>query len=229
MTERPFLMEMPRRARIIFPEVGVHVVQRGNNRNPCFFRESDYLLYLRLLGKFARRCNCSIHTYCLMTNHVHLFLTPRDADSCAQLMKNVTQHFSQYINRTQGRTGTLWEGRFRSCPVADERYSLACYRYIELNPIRAGIAARLDEYPWSSYGANAGLRRDSLIEPHPAYLALADEPRRRAQRYADLAASGIDAKIVDDIRHATRNSMLLSNQRAKRGRPKKMGSVPIFG
>jgi putative transposase len=204
------------------------VVQRGNNRSPCFYRESDYLLYLRLLGEFANRCGCSIHAYCLMTNHVHLFLTPHGTESCAQLMKNVSQHFSQYINRKQGRTGTLWEGRFRSCLVADERYSLACYRYIELNPVRAGIAARLNEYPWSSYGANAGLRRDSLVAPHPAYLALADEPTRRAERYAELAASGIDGRIIDDIRHATRNSMLLSHQRAKRGRPRKMGSVPIF-
>jgi putative transposase len=204
------------------------VVQRGNNRNPCFYRESDYLLYLRLLGDFASCCGCSIHTYCLMTNHVHLFLTPHGAESCARLMKNVSQHFSQYINRRQGRTGTLWEGRFRSCLVADERYSLACYRYIELNPVRAGIAVRPDEYPWSGYGANAGLRRDSLVTPHPTYLALADEPTRRAERYAELAASRIEGRIIDDIRHATRNSMFLGQQRAKRGRPRKMGSVPIF-
>jgi putative transposase len=208
------------------------VVQRGNNRSPCFYRESDHLLYLRLLGEFASRCGCSIHAYCLMTNHVHLFLTPHDAESCAQLMKNVSQLYSQYINRTQGRTGTLWEGRFRSCLVADERYTLACYRYIELNPVRAGIATGPAEYPWSSYGANAGLRRDSLVTPHLAYLALSDEPTRRAERYAELAANGIDGRIIDDIRHATRNSSLLGRQQAKRGRPRKMekiGSVPIFG
>lgn len=219
---------MPRRARVIVPGVGVHVVQRGNNRGACFFRESDYLLYLRLLGGFASRCGCSIHAYCLMTNHVHLFLTPHGTDSCAQLMKNVSQHFSQYINQRQGRTGTLWEGRFRSCLVADERYSLACYRYIELNPVRAGIATRPAEYPWSSYGMNAGLRRDSLVAPHPAYQALADDPTRRAERYAELASDGIDGRIIDDIRHAIRNATLLGPQRPKRGRPRKMGSVPIF-
>jgi len=220
---------MPRHARIIVPGVGVHVVQRGNNRSPCFFREPDYLVYLRLLGELASRCACSIHAYCLMTNHVHLFLTPHRAESCARLMKNVGQRFSQYINRRQGRTGTLWEGRFRSCLVADERYSLACYRYIELNPLRAGIVVRPDAYPWSSYGANACLRRDSLVIPHPAYLALADDPTRRAERYSELAAGGIDGRILDDIRHATRNSTCLGPQRAKRGRPRKMGSVPIFG
>jgi len=163
-----------------------------------------------------------------MTNHVHLFLTPHGTDSCARLMKNVSQHFSQYINQRQGRTGTLWEGRFRSCLVADERYALACYRYIELNPVRAGIATRPEEYAWSSYGMNAGLRRDSLVAPHPAYQALADDPTRRAERYAELAADGIDGRISDDIRHATRNATLLGYQRLKRGRPRKMGSVPIF-
>lgn len=164
-----------------------------------------------------------------MTNHVHLFLTPRDAASCARLMKNVGQHYSQYINRMQGRTGTLWEGRFRSCIVVDERYCLACYRYIELNPVRAGMVLRPGDYRWSSYCANAGLRAESLIVPHPAYLALADEPVRRATQYAELTATGIDQKAIDDIRHATRNARLLGQQRPRRGRPRKMGSVPIFG
>jgi putative transposase len=220
---------MPRRARLVLPGVAAHVVQRGNNRGPCFFRESDCLAYLRFLGEFAGPCGCAVHAYCLMTNHVHLFLTPQDALGCARLMKNVGQLYSQYVNRTHGRTGTLWEGRFRSCIVADERYSLACYRYIELNPVRAGMVVRPADYRWSSYCANAGLRADSLVVPHSAYAALADEPVRRAARYAELTAGGIDQKAIDAIRHATRNARLLGQTPPQRGRPRKMGSVPIFG
>jgi putative transposase len=222
------LTGMPRKARLILPGVAVHVVQRGNNRGLCFFRESDYFVYLGLLNEYAALCGCEVHAYCLMTNHVHLLLTPRDAECCARLMKNVGQNFAQHVNRITGRTGTLWEGRFRSCIVANGQYALACYRYIELNPVRAGMAPRPEDYTWSSYCANAGLREDSLLVRHPAYLALADLPPRRAQRYAELISGGLEQNLIDDIRDATRNSRLLGQRRPPRGRPRKMGSVPIY-
>lgn len=222
------LSRMPRRARSIFPGVTVHVVQRGNNRGSCFFRESDYLAYLRYLNTFARRCGCAVHAYCLMTNHVHLLLTPQTSTGCAMLMKNLGQHYSQYVNRSHGRTGTLWEGRFRSCLVADQDYVLACYRYIDLNPVRAGMVSRPGEFCWSGYRTNSGARVESLIVPHLGYLALAASPERRSARYAELVEGEMDPTIIDDIRHATRNCLPLGVQRRLRGRPRKMRSVLIF-
>src|SRR3989440_5617612 len=146
---------MPRAARIVVPEMAVHVIQRGNNHGRCFFSDVDYLAYLSYLRFFARRYQCSIHAYCLMTNHVHLLLTPHAADACALLMKYLSQCYVQRVNKRTGRSGTLWEGRFRSCLVASEHYVLACYRYIELNPVRAGMVSHPADYPWSSYAANS--------------------------------------------------------------------------
>ena len=147
---------MPRHARAILPEVAVHIIQRGNNRSACFHRDADYLVYLDHLRELSQRHGCEIHAYCLMTNHVHLLATPRAANACALLMKNLGQRYVQYVNRSRERTGTLWEGRFRSCIAQSERYVMACYRYIELNPVRAGMVARAGDYRWSSYLANAG-------------------------------------------------------------------------
>ena len=210
---------MPRAAREIVPEVAVHVIQRGNNRGRCFFRESDYSAYLRYLGLFARRCGCSIHAYCLMTNHVHLLVTPHTAEACGLLMKNLGQHYVQYVNRSQGRTGTLWEGRFRSCVAASERYVLACYRYIELNPVRAGIVANPGDYPWSSHRANARDEADGLLVPHPAYSGLSDGATARRQQYAGLFDGAFDPALVHEIRSATRNGRALGAEPRPRGRP----------
>src|SRR4029453_3848966 len=124
---------MSRRPRITLAGVAVHLIQRGNNRGACFFAEADYALYLRYLSEFASRFGCAVHAYVLMTNHVHLLLTPRQADGPSQVMQHLGQHYVQYVNRTYGRSGTLWEGRFRSCLAQNDEYVLACYRYIELN------------------------------------------------------------------------------------------------
>jgi putative transposase len=139
---------MPRRGRIMLAGVPVHLVQRGNNRSPCFVADEDRSFYLFHLGRGLGRYGCELHAYCLMTNHVHLLVTPRSAESCALLMKHLGQLHSQYFNKLYKRTGSLWEGRFRSCLVQSER---TCYRYIELNPVRAGLAAGPREYCWSSY------------------------------------------------------------------------------
>ncbi|HEX6266941.1 MAG TPA: transposase [Burkholderiales bacterium] len=130
---------MPRLARLIVPDVSVHIVQRGHRRAACFFDDADYLAYLVALGTYASRFQCAVHAYCLMTNHVHLLVTPGDAAGCALLMKHLAQRHSKRINARLARTGTLWEGRFYSALVTSEDYVLACYRYIELNPLRAGM------------------------------------------------------------------------------------------
>src|SRR5215467_13960820 len=141
---------MPRRARIMLAEVPVHIIQRGHNRDICFFSDRDYKRYLDDLRELAPQFGCAVHAYCLMTNHVHLLLTPQTTDGCGLLMKRLGQCYVQYVNRSYGRSGTLWEGRFRSALVQSERYLLACSRYIELNPVRAAIVRHPSHYRWSS-------------------------------------------------------------------------------
>jgi putative transposase len=133
---------MPRRARIPLPNVPIHLIQRGNNRQPCFFADEDYRRYLDWLTEYAGKTGCRVHAYVLMTNHVHLLLSCDRADAGGALMKSLGQRYVQHVNRVYRRSGTLWEGRFRSCPVQEETYLLACQRYIELNPVRANMVAR---------------------------------------------------------------------------------------
>jgi REP-associated tyrosine transposase len=202
---------MPRHARAILPDVAVHIIQRGNNRSACFHRDADHLVYLDHLRELSRRHGCEIHAYCLMTNHVHLLVTPRAANACALLMKNLGQRYVQYVNRSRERTGTLWEGRFRSCIAQSDRYVLACYRYIELNPVRAGMVAHAGDYRWSSYLANAGAVRNSWLAPHPEYLALGQNDDARRAAYRGLVASGLDAAQLAEIRSATNSGGALGD------------------
>ena len=217
---------MPRAARSVLAGYPLHVVQRGINRNPCFAVDADYQTYLRFLAKFALQFDCALHAYCLMTNHVHLLLTPSTADACALLMKNLGQCYVQWFNHRVDRSGTLWGGRFHSCLVTTDQYVLACYRYIELNPVRAGIAPSPDCYPWSSYRANAEGKPDGLVKPHGAYEALG------AGAYKALCDSAPPAEVVEEIRRATQIGCVAGAHRRPRGRPwksqmRKMGSVPI--
>ncbi len=170
---------MPRRARLSLPGIPWHIIQRGNNRAVCFHTEADYQFYLYYLKEFADKFGCEVHAYALMTNHVHLLLTPAKANSAGLLMKHLGQRYVQYINRTYLRSGTLWEGRFRSCLTQTEDYVLACYRYIELNPVRSGMVMKPQDYRWSSYHANGLGRVNALITPHDQYqrLARTDEIR----------------------------------------------------
>ena len=209
----------------------LHVVQRGINRQQCFFSDADYSIYLRLLGELSTRFGCSVHAYCLMTNHVHLLLTPQANDSCALLMKHLGQRYVQTMNKKLGRTGTLWEGRFKSCVVPSESYVLACYRYIELNPVRAGIVDTPDKYRWSSYATNGGGRSSALLKAHAAYDALGLDIAGRLDAYKSLCESAPAEPIVEEIRKATRIGCVAGKRREERGRPwdgrRKMGSVPI--
>src|SRR6266550_8958599 len=177
---------MPRRARIMLAGVPVHVIQRGNNRGPCFVNDEDRNFYLFHLARGLGRFGCELHGYCLMTNHVHLLLTPEGAASCAALMKHMGQLHSQYFNKRYKRTGSLWEGRFRSCLAQNERYVLACYRYIELNPVRANMVLHPRDYRWSSYRANAEGRPDALLTSHPEYLRLGLAESDRLHTYREL-------------------------------------------
>jgi putative transposase len=219
---------MPRSARNVIPGVALHVIQRGNNRGNCFFGDGDRLAYLRYLEAFSHESNCTVHAYCLMSNHVHLLLTPGEASACTVLMKSLNQHYVQHVNRVHGRTGNLWEGRYRSCVAATEQYVLACYRYIELNPVRAGITAHPRDYGWSSYRCNAASQPSSLLEPHPAFLSLGSDRSHCEDAYRALVESALEPRLLEEIRTATRSGRVLGVAAKRRGRPAKKGYVPIF-
>ena len=191
---------MPRHPRLDLPGVPQHVVQRGNNRQPCFLREQDYRCYLAQLGKAAHSHGCRIHAYVLMTNHVHLLLTPAAVGAVSLMMQSLGRCYVGYINATYRRTGTLWEGRYKSCLIDSQRYLMTCYRYIELNPMRAAMVETPGAYPWSSYRFNAQGYPDALIQPHEDYLALGDTTEQRCTAYQALFLEAIGQDRLDEIR-----------------------------
>ena len=206
---------MPRQPRLVLPGVAVHVIQRGNDRQACFRVESDFLLYLLHLGELADKYDCAVHAYCLMTNHVHLLLTPAAEDALPALMRNLGQRYVQYFNRSYGRTGTLWEGRYRSCIAESARYVLACHRYIELNPVRAGLAEIPGNYSWSSYRANAEGREDRLLTAHPEYLGLGRDRVSQRSAYRDLFDDVLEPALLERIREATNSGYPLGSDSFK--------------
>ena len=203
---------MLRRARLSVAGIPWHIIQRGNNRAVCFHAEEDYRRYLDDLTEQSRRFGCAIHAYVLMTNHVHLLLTPQKADSAGQMMKHLGQRYVQYVNRTYRRSGTLWEGRFRSCLTQGEEYVLACYRYIELNPVRAGMVRHPRDYRWSSFHANGDGKKDALITPHEQYLGIARSEDARRENYRALFKAHLDPEVVARIRSATNGNVVLGSK-----------------
>ncbi len=204
---------MPRRLRLALAGVAVHLIQRGNNRGACFFGDQDYVRYLDHLVEFAPKFGCAVHAFVLMTNHVHLLLTPQQADGPSRLMQRVGQHYVQYVNRTYRRSGTLWEGRFRSCLAQSEDYVLACYRYIELNPVRAGMVRHPADYRWSSYRANGQGTLSSIVTPHEEYMRLGANAAARCEVYRALVSEQLDLDVVTMIREATNGNIALGNER----------------
>lgn len=200
---------MPRVSRAVLPDVPLHIVQRGNNRDPSFRAPLDYATYLRLLGDAARRAGCAIHAYVLMTNHVHLLVTPRDERAPARMMQSLGRRYVRFFNTRYVRTGTLWEGRYRSTIVDTERYFLACSRYIELNPVRARLVSDPAAYRWSSFRHNAQGEPDPLIAPHPVYEELAPSSNERQASYRALFATHLPHADLRAIRDAMRSGQVL--------------------
>lgn len=194
---------MARHKRLVLPAIPLHIIQRGNNRNPCFAGDADYLVYLSLLRKYAAEAACHIHAYVLMSNHVHLLLSAGSRMGPSVLMRRLGQHYVQYFNRRHGRSGTLWEGRFRSCLVDNETYLLICQRYIELNPVRARMVDAPEAYPWSSYRANALGADDTLVTPHLVYVGLGLHDGERRAAYRHLFRDGLSEQLLMDIRQAS--------------------------
>jgi putative transposase len=225
---------MPRQARLVFPGVALHVVQRGHNRQPCFRHDTDHLVYLTVLHQWTAKSGCALHAYCLMTNHVHLLLTPGESHGCAELMRNLGQRYVQYFNRRYARSGTLWEGRFHSCLVESADYVLACHRYIERNPVRAGMVPSAAAYRWSSHNGNAGRMDNTLLTRHVEYVALSNEEPSRQSAYRQLFDHADDPAFLAAIRDATNGGFPLVGEKLKveiaaTGRavePKKPGPAP---
>jgi putative transposase len=204
---------MPRRPRLTLPDIPLHIIQRGNDRSVCFYAEADFLFYLDWLARAAHDTGCAVNAYCLMSNHVHLLLTPSTPESPGALMKMLGQRYVQYVNRTYRRSGTLWEGRFRSCLLQDEGYLLECHRYIELNPVRAAMVEHPAMYRWSSYRANAQGEASPLLKPHPLYRGLGRTVADRQAAYRELFRYQLDPGLVDELRAATNGNYALGNER----------------
>lgn len=204
---------MPRPLRPDLPGVPQHIVQRGNDRQACFFQPDDYSTYLALLREASLRHDCAVHAYVLMTNHVHLLVTPTKPKAVGRMMQSLGRNYVSHVNARYRRTGTLWEGRYKSCLVDSEEYVLACYRYIELNPVRAGIVATPAEYPWSSHHCNALGEFDGLIRPHPQYLALDGVDTRLHEAYRALFATEISQERLCEIRSYLQQQKGLGSKR----------------
>lgn len=235
---------MPRRSRSDLAGFPLHVIQRGNNRTPCFFSEGDRLAYLNWLGRYALEHGVAIHAWVLMTNHVHLLLTAPAPANASRLLQALGRRYVRHVNDTYERTGTLWEGRFRACAVHAEDYLLACMRYIELNPVRAGIASDPGGYRWSSYRGNALNLADPLLTEHPLFIRLGRTAVDRARAYRDLFRGRLPETTLAEIRGATARGHLLAGERTRKeieaarghllgpapiGRPRKLKEEAVAG
>ncbi|MDX1516297.1 MAG: transposase [Woeseiaceae bacterium] len=200
---------VPRYPRIFVPEIPLHIVQRGHDRQPVFVERRDFEYYLANLREMKDELSVRLLAYCLMTNHVHLILEPGSCTSnVSKLMRVLAARQTRFANKLEDRTGTLWDGRFRASLVDSDRYLLACYRYVDLNPVRAGVVERPEQYQWSSYRIHAALASDDLIDHHSLYLALGSCTRNRGKAYRQFTRDGISDHELTTIRTAIQRNQL---------------------
>lgn len=203
---------MPRSARLAIPNVPMHILQRGHNRHACFVEANDFGFYLSLLKQFSLEHGCQLHAYVLMTNHFHLLATPERTDSASEMMRSVNQRYVQSINRRLGRTGSLWEGRFRSSLVDSESYLFICHRYIEMNPVRARMVAFPGQYPWSSHRANAEGAPSCLLTAHPLFRDLGRDPAERQKQYRSMFNTPLSLLQLEAVRRAIKSDRPLGGK-----------------
>lgn len=194
---------MARLPRLTLPDYPHHVIQRGNNRQIIVATATDCRMLLDVLEQNAKKFEVAIHAYVLMSNHFHLLATPRTANGLPHMMQAVGRSYVRYFNATQKRSGTLWEGRYKSTVIQSERYLLACMVYIDLNPVRAGLVARASDYPWSSHGHYVGLHADRLVTPHALFWELGNTPFDREAAYAEMVQAGINSVQQQALSDAT--------------------------
>lgn len=203
---------MARLPRLTLADYPHHIIQRGNNRQPIFARPEDYQFLLDLLEAYAKQFEVTLHAYVLMTNHFHLLATPRSTDGLPLMMQAVGRRYVRNFNDRHGRSGTLWEGRYRSTLIQTDRYLLACMAYLDLNPVRAGMVERAADYVWSSHHHYTGQRPDRLITPHALYWALGNTPFDREAAYADLVRAGLGQSQQEALTQATLQGWALGDE-----------------
>ena len=206
---------MARLPRLVIPGQPQHVIVRGNNRSEIFCVEADYRFYLEKLKLACEKHGCQVHAYILMTNHVHLLITPQEASSLSKTLQMLGRYYVQYFNYRYRRTGTLWEGRYKASLIDSDAYLLTCMRYIELNPVRAGMVAHPSEYPWSSYPFNALGQSNDLVTPYIEYLQLGRTDEARQAAYRELFEHHVPESSVAEIRKATNKDWVLGGDRFK--------------
>lgn len=203
---------MARLPRLVIPNQPHHIIQRGNDRQTIFRDNTDFQTFLDWLRDAAKLYQVSIHAYVLMSNHLHLLATPNDEAGLAKMMQWVGRHYVPYFNLKYQRSGTLWQGRFKTSIIDSERYFMVCSRYIELNPVRAGIAHNPVEYHWSSYQHHIGLRADPLITDHALYWALGNTPFEREASYKALTEQGLSTMELEQMRNSFKGWVIGSDQ-----------------
>jgi putative transposase len=206
---------MARLHRVCPVGVPQHIIQRGNNKQVCFVSTKDFAAYISWLKEYANKYQVDVHAWVLMSNHVHLLCTPKIANCISVMMQSLGRQYVRYFNHTYNRTGTLWEGRYKSCLVDADDYLLQLYRYIELNPVRAAMVEDPADYHWSSYQINALGRVSELCTSHPLYLALGESSEKRRAAYQALFNTQITRQTLNNIRAATNKGMAIGNHRFK--------------
>lgn len=207
---------MARLGRYFIPGQSLHVIQRGNDRQAIFFDDADYELYRGWLADAAAEHGLAVHAYVLMTNHVHLLVTPEAAESVPGTMQSLGRRYVRHVNAQYRRTGTLWEGRYRAAPIDSDNYFFSCCRYIELNPVRARMVDHPRHYRWSSYRAHAEGREDTLAAFHPIFRRLGRTVEARQEAYRDLFKDKLAQDFVEAIRKATNGGWALGGERFRK-------------
>ena len=215
---------MPRTARIVVPNIPHHIVQRGHNKQTVFVSDDDYKYYLENLFEWKEKLKCKVYAWCLMTNHIHLIVNPgEDSDNLGCLMKRLAGKQTRYVNRLERRTGSLWEGRYKSSPIQNDTYLLACSRYVELNPVRAMMVEQPEEYMWSSYQAKVGLRENKHLDMDACYLSLGNTLKQRQERYQQWVALDASETELKYIRETSKHGHPMGNRKFAEEIEQKLG------
>jgi len=230
---------MPRPRRLEPAGIALHVIQRGNNRGSCFFGDIDRRFYLKCLAEYAERRGCAVHAYALMTNHVHMLVTPVEEGGVSLMLQDIGRRYVRVINEARERTGTLWEGRFKSNLIDSDTYLFACHRYIELNPVRAGMAVSPEDYAWTSHAHYTNSKPNRLISEHPVYVALGPTAESRRLEFLKLFDVPFEEQALMKLRNSVNKGWALGSddfldrmeialgrsvRPARRGRPPKENS-----
>lgn len=233
---------MARLPRLVVPFQVHHIMQSGNDRQIVFREDADYQAWLNWLHQAAQQFKVALHAYVLMPNHVHLLASPTDENGLGRMMQWIGRHYVPWFNRKYGRSGTLWQGRFKASVIDADGYFLHCCRFIEMNPVRAGKVGYVADWPWSSFAHHAGTQTSPIITDHPVYWGLGNTPFQREAAYQQLLAQAAAPELEAQIRNALLKGWALGSERylnglqartarrvapAKRGRPPKNRSMAV--